>query len=118
MSIFTQIGIQLIFNSYSKAFNTMYERSGTLFEERFKAIEVDSDEYAIHLCRYVHRNPLEAKLVDNLEAWDYSNYPEWIGKRSGGLVDKQFIKTHFKNGDAYKDFVLNYSGKKKFDFRY
>jgi len=96
----------------------MYGRTGTLFEERFKALEVDSIEYCIHLCRYIHRNPLEAGLVNDLEQWEYSNYLEWIGKRNGSLVDREFVKSHFINGDAYKEFVLNYTGGKKFDFRF
>ena len=54
--------MQKTFNSYSKAFNKMYNRSGTLFEGPFKSIHVDKDNYLIHLCRYIHRNPLEAGL--------------------------------------------------------
>ncbi|MBC8181000.1 transposase, partial [candidate division KSB1 bacterium] len=60
--------IQAIFNSYAKAFNKMYNRTGTLFEGTFKSIHVHSSEYLVHLCRYVHRNPIETKipLVDEL----------------------------------------------------
>lgn len=65
--------MQDIFNSYSKAFNKMYNRTGTLFEGPFKSIHIDKDNYLIHLCRYIHRNPLEAKLVADLEKWSFSN---------------------------------------------
>ena len=58
--------LQALFNSYTKAFNKMYNRSGTLFEGWFRAIPILKEEYLIHLCRYIHRNPLEAHLVANL----------------------------------------------------
>ena len=54
--------VQAIFNSYTKAFNKMYTRSGTLFEGAFKSILVDSDEYLVHLCRYIHRNPIDTNV--------------------------------------------------------
>lgn len=72
--------VQLLFNSYSKAFNNMYGRSGTLFEAPFKAIQVDKTEYLTHLCRYIHRNPIEAGLVNHINGWKYSNYLDCIGK--------------------------------------
>jgi putative transposase len=83
--------VQAVFSSYSKAFNKMYDRSGTLFEGPFRAIPVMKEKYLIHLCRYVHRNPLDAGLVANLEDWHYSNYLEWIGKRKDTLVDREFF---------------------------
>lgn len=100
-----------IFNSYSKAFNKRYNLSGTLFEERFKAKLVDLNEYLVHLCRYVHRNPLEARLVDEVSEWEYSNYLEWIGKRSGEMVDFEIVKTLFPQPGQYEEFVKQYSGK-------
>ena len=97
--------IQAIFNSYSKAFNKKYNRSGTLFEGRFKSIHVDKENYLIYLCRYIHRNPLEADLVDDITHWPYSNYLECIEKRHGKLVDHQFIKSHFDRPELYQEFV-------------
>lgn len=49
---------QRVFNAYSKAFNNSNDRSGTLFEDRYSAIAVTSDEYLRHLCRYIHANPV------------------------------------------------------------
>ena len=105
--------IQRIFNSYSKAFNLMHNRSGTLFEGPFKAIVIDDDIYLTHLCRYIHRNPLDAGIVKNIQDWKYSNYHEWIGKRRSRLVDREFITTYFKSVEEYKTFVLEYTPTKK-----
>lgn len=97
--------VQAVFNSYSKAFNKMFKRSGTLFESPFKSIHVVDKNYLVHLCRYIHRNPLQAKLVDDLEEWEFSNYPEWISKRTGQLFDKEFVSSYFKTAHDYIDFV-------------
>lgn len=100
--------IQAVFNSYTKAFNKAFDRTGTLFEGPFQAIHIDNDSYLIHLCRYIHRNPLEAKLVSNPGEWLYSNYPEWLTRRSGFLVDNLFVREHFPSPREYEQFVIDY----------
>ena len=102
--------IQAVFNSYSKAFNKMYDRTGTLFEGKFKSILVASNEYLIYLCRYIHRNPIDGEnpLVKNISDWRYSNYQEWVGERNGRLVDVEFIKNYFEKAEEYEEFVLDY----------
>jgi len=105
--------VQYIFNGYTKAFNEMYHRTGTLFEGPFKAKLINKFGHIPHICRYIHRNPLEAKLVERLEDWDFSNYPEWIGKRNSPLVDHVFIQEHFLTGKEYEKYVLEYRSPKK-----
>ncbi len=100
--------IQQIFNSYTKAYNKMYARTGTLFESRFKAIHIDDESYLLQLCRYIHRNPLDARLVSDLSHWPYSNYLEWIEQRNGKLVDREFIRIYFPTAQDYAKFVLEY----------
>ncbi len=75
--------VQRLFSSYTQAYNRHYSRSGTLFQGRAKRILVDDERYLIHLCRYIHLNPLVARLAAKAEDWPYSNYPEWIGARAG-----------------------------------
>jgi REP-associated tyrosine transposase len=105
--------IQLIFNSYTKAINKRYQRSGTLFEGRFKAREIYDDKTILEVCRYVHRNPLDDGLVNDLEDWKYSNYHEWIGLRNSKLYDHSFVAKHFNNPDDYKKYVLDYYSSKQ-----
>ena len=100
--------IQSVFNSYTKSFNKAYHRTGTLFEGPFKAIAVETDAQLNHLCRYIHRNPLDAGLVSDLTDWPYSNYFEWLGKRAGTLYDANFVQDQFMNSDDYEHFVLEY----------
>jgi len=100
--------VQHIFNSYTKAINRRYNRDGTLFEGRFKAKEIYDDKTILEVCRYVHRNPLDDGLVNNLEDWGYSNYHEWIGIRNGKLWDHNFVLKHFPKPSDYKRYVLDY----------
>ena len=100
--------VQSVFNSYSKAFNKAFDRKGTLFEGPFKSLHIEKETHLLHLCRYIHRNPLAAGLVTDLEDWPFSNYPEWIGKRSGTLIDPVFVRGNFKECKDYSRFVLDY----------
>ncbi|WP_420627194.1 transposase [Candidatus Leptofilum sp.] len=99
---------QRVFNSYSKAYNKAYAHSGTLFKGRYQAKLVSSNNYLLHLCRYIHANPVKDGLVQNLEEWQFSNYLEWIGERNGKLVDKQFVDDNFPKRSDYLEFVQDY----------
>ena len=100
--------MQAIFNSYSKAINHQLGRTGTLFEGRFKCNQINDESYLIHLCRYIHRNPIDTNppLVKRIEDWPYSNYREWIGQRDGNLIDREFVHYHFTISTDYAAFVM------------
>jgi len=100
---------QWVFNSYTKAFNKRYARTGTLLEGRYKAIPVDKEGYLLHLCRYIHANPMRHGLASQLEEWPYSNYPEWMGLRDGSLVDRAFVQACFPTAQVYGQFVWKYA---------
>jgi len=99
---------QLVFNSYSKAYNLKYGHSGTLFEGRFCAKVIDTPGYLLHLCRYIHGNPVKDGLVADPADWPWSNYLEWIGERNGSLVDRDFIKTQFGDAANYQKSLALY----------
>jgi putative transposase len=98
--------MQRLFQTYSQAFNKQQRRTGPLFEGRFRHVLVARDEYAVHLCRYVHVNPVAAGLVPVPGEWPYSNYLEWIGERRGTLVDRRFVRQYFATPAEYESFVL------------
>ena len=55
---------------YTQRHNRLLKTDGSLFRGRYKAIVVEEDSYQLQLSRYIHRNPLEAGIVEKLE-----NYP-------------------------------------------
>jgi len=105
--------IQAVFNSYSKAYNKMYNRTGTLFEGPFKATAIDKYEYLLHLCRYIHRNPLDAGMVTHPAEWEFSNYLEWVGRRHGVETKMEFVHENYPDPMEYEGFVLDYFPPKK-----
>ncbi len=97
-----------VFGSYTRTFNNVYERSGTLFEDRFEAKVVDTDAYLCQLCCYIHANPVRHGITAAPELWPYSNYLEWIGARSGEQVDHAVIQEHFGGPAHYQQYLHAY----------
>ncbi len=106
--------------AYTNYFNVKRERAGHLFQGRYKAILVDMDEYAKELSRYIHLNPVRAKLVDTPEEYEWSSYPYYIGvKKPPEWLYRDFILQYFSNKisiaqKGYRGFV-NAMLAKKYD---
>jgi len=78
--------------AYTIYFNVKRKRSGHLFQGRYKAILVDMDEYAKELSRYIHLNPVRARMVEAPEEYDWSSYKYYIGKqKTVGWLYRDFI---------------------------
>jgi len=90
--------------SHSKYFNLKYNRTGTLFQGRFKAIHIDSNEYLLHLSAYVNLNDL-AHSRGRKPLLSKSSWEEYISKSNGGLCDKSIILDQFNNKGGYKKFA-------------
>ncbi len=59
---------------YTQRFNRIHHCDGQLFRGRYKSILVDADSYLLELVRYIHRNPLEAGIVENLNRYTWSSH--------------------------------------------
>ena len=82
--------------AYTTYFNVKRARSGHLFQGRYKAILVERDEYAKELSRYIHLNPVRAKLVEAPEDYVWSSYIFYIGKKkSPKWLRREFILGYF-----------------------
>ncbi|MFA6470105.1 MAG: transposase [Bacteroidota bacterium] len=104
--------IQTTFNAYSQAFNKVYQHSGTLFQGRAKGKDVESDLYAVRLSRYIHRNPITAKLVSDASEWIFSDYRVWIGEEASMLTDLGLRNGYFTDASHYREWFgeLEYEG--------
>ena len=65
-----------LLTGYAGGFNRRHKRAGHLFQNRYKSILVEEEPYLLELVRYVHLNPLRAKIVSTLDRLD--GYP-WTG---------------------------------------
>jgi len=93
-------------NSYTKYFNTKYQRVGPLFQGLFKAVRVESDEQLIHLSRYIHLNPVTGFLVKpkELKNYKWSSYPDYLKDINW---EQKEVLNFFKSPKDYEKFVLD-----------
>ena len=94
--------------SYTKAINKRFERVGALFQGQFQAKPIQQYNHLLNLCMYIHANPVKDGLVSLPEAWEFSNYLEWMNLREGTLVNREFISENFGTPEAYKTLVMAY----------
>lgn len=112
-----------IFNSlaisYSGYYNKKYERTGHLFENRYKSKTVEDDGYILRLVRYIHQNP-EKGGICSTESYRWSSYKEYLFKNT--LVDTKYVFSVLNENfeQAKKEFIeynkLEYSYKDYADY--
>lgn len=74
-----------LLTGYAVTFNLRHNRSGHLFQNRYKSLVCDEDSYLLELVRYIHLNPLRAGIVSDLDALDrfpWSGHAVLMGKCS------------------------------------
>jgi len=90
-------------NSYSRFFNLKLERKGPLWQSRFKAVKIETEEQLLHVSRYIHLNPTTASLVEKPEDWEFSSYRQII---TDPFILKEYLKEiPISNNFTYKRFV-------------
>jgi len=70
------------FNSYTKSFNKVYNRKGSLFQQNFKRKEVKEESYFAKIIHYIHTNPVHHGFVSNIEDWNYSSYNTLLSNKT------------------------------------
>lgn len=63
-----------LFNGYAQAINKANNRTGSLFEERFRRILIDTDTYFTELIYYIHDNPRKHGFVKDFREYPHSSY--------------------------------------------
>ena len=71
---------------YVQYFNRRYDRSGTLWEGRFRSCIVDSARYVLACYRYIERNPVRAGMVPSASAYPWSSHQGNAGRMSNKLL--------------------------------
>jgi len=102
-----------LLTGYAGAFNWRHHRVGHLFQNRYKSIVVEEEPYLLELVRYLHLNPLRAKVVPDLRALDrypWTGHSALLGSVPRSWQDTQTILTQFgatrrRAIPAYRAFV-------------
>jgi len=129
----THLGIskfmQKLGTAYSMYFNEKYKRTGTLFEGRFKAKHLDTDEYLKYIFSYIHLNPVEliqpkwkergirnlSLVKKHLQQYKQSSYLDYTGfeRAERAIIDTNAFPRYFNNSMEFEYFLnswLNYRG--------
>lgn len=107
---------------YAKYFNKKYNLVGHVFQGRYKSKIIVDAAYNIGLSRYIHLNPVAAKIVSKPEHYNWSSYKIYIGEKKDSLVDIDNVLSYynFKNRAArYKKYCesgIIESNSNKFDY--
>lgn len=91
--------------SYTKYFNTRYNRVGPLFQGQFKAVLIETDEQLIHVSRYIHLNPIASFLVKDLSRYEYSSYNTYFNDYLVKSCNPQPVLELFASPSDYQKFV-------------
>ena len=67
---------------YTQRFNRAHRRDGPLFRGRYQAIVIEAEAYLASVIRYIHLNPVQAKLVQSPEAYRWSSHARYLTPRS------------------------------------
>jgi len=102
--------MRLSSDSYSKYYNIKNERKGSLFEGRFRATRIETNEQLLHVSRYIHLNPYSSFLVKDIPdliEYPYSSLPEYLGQNQTGICNKDIVLDQFKSIEEYRKFLTD-----------
>lgn len=96
-------------SKYAVYFNKKYNYIGHVFQGRYGDELIDDDQYFLEASRYIHRNPLEAKMVKTLSSYEWSSYPAYIQLTDNPHVSLQKTLSYFSEPkfQNYQSFVEN-----------
>ncbi len=103
--------------SYAMYFNKKYKRVGPLFQGIFKAVNIESDEYLLHLSRYIHLNSMSLmESKKRINFLDFSSYPYYLRSKEASWIKPSEVLNYFNNARkpnikdilSYQSFVEDY----------
>lgn len=97
-------------NSYAKYVNTKRKRTGALFQEKFKAIRIESDEQFLHVARYIHLNPYSSFLLKNLDQlkdYRWSSLGDYLNDPKFAFLDKKFLNSFYSSKEKLMSFIFD-----------
>lgn len=99
--------MQGVQQSYTQYVNRKYEKVGHLFQGRYKAIVCEADEYLLELVRYIHLNPVRARIVPQPEEYEYSSHRIYLKGVVTEIVNPTSILEMLGGVTRYRRFVLD-----------
>lgn len=85
---------------YGEYYNKTNDRVGFVFRNRFQSQYIDNMDYLLKCIKYIHMNPVKAKMVDMEEKYKYSSYNEMFGIIKNVFIDKKILISIYGNWDS------------------
>jgi REP element-mobilizing transposase RayT len=98
-----------LLTGYAQWYNRKYKRQGHVFQNRYKSILCQEDKYFLELVRYIHLNPIRAKIVkdfDSLKKYKYCGHSAVMGKNRNDWQNINSVLSMFgeKLGSARRSY--------------
>lgn len=93
---------------YARYFNKKYNYVGHLYQDRFYAEQIEDDAQMLLTSRYIHLNPVRARMVALPQDYKWSSYRMFIGSEEVKIIQPEYILNYFeqeKKYELYKEFV-------------
>ena len=118
--------MQKISTAYTMYFNKSRERSGSLFQGRFKAEHLDNDNYLKYIFAYIHLNPIgiidgtwknrkiknKLKALEFLDSYQFSSYLDYVNRNSripeGNVLNKSVFPEYFQTPKDFKSHLQDW----------
>lgn len=100
--------ISRVYGMYAKIFNKKYRYLGTLYQKRYFTEIIENDSQLLATSRYIHLNPVKAKMVNKSEEYKWSSYSMTIGIEKEKIINSEKILEYFQSNykrELYKYFV-------------
>lgn len=82
-------------SQYSRKINLQQRRTGHLFERRHRAFLIRDDAYLKGLVRYIHRNPMRAGMVDDIDQYNWSSHPVYAARSTSSWLETRTVLRAF-----------------------
>ena len=108
---------------YAKYFNEKYDRSGALFQGKYKCVAIERDAHFIHIPYYIHLNPLDLKfpewrdrrinnykkVFEYLESYRWSSHLDYLEKNNfPSVTNRKLLSEYFGGESGYKESILEW----------
>lgn len=91
---------------YTQRFNRRHQKDGPLFRGRFKSILIDAESYLLQVARYIHLNPVKARIVENPVDFPWSSYRFYLNANNQppALIKHEMLGVLGKGDKAIEEF--------------
>lgn len=96
---FIESQFKRFFNSYSAAYNKKYNRTGSLFQAKFKRVSISDIVHFKYMLWYIHHNVIHHNIAEDYNLWPHTSYHAYLDQKSPNISIESVLKI-FNKGDG------------------